>query len=106
MSEQTSLTGPLKKMYEQAGAMCFRMQSGKIPIGKRWIHLCDEGTADLLVFPRIGPVTWVETKDPNGSTPKARREQQQAFRERVEAIGHRYLRVTTIDEGMQALTTA
>ena len=90
-------------MYEQAGALCFRMQAGKLRIGSYWIHLCKEGTADLLVFPRTGPVTWVETKDPAGTTKKSRREQQEAFRARVEALGHRYLLVKTIDQGMEAL---
>ncbi len=103
MSETSSLTGPLRKMYEQAGALVFRMQSGKIPMAGRWIHLCEEGTADLLVFPRKGGVCWVETKDPNGKTDKARKEAQNRFRERVEALGHTYLRVTTIDEGMRAI---
>ena len=68
MSETSTLTGPLQKMFEQAGALCFRMQAGKIPIGRRWIHLCDAGTADLLVFTRTGRAVWVECKDATGST--------------------------------------
>jgi hypothetical protein len=103
MSETKTLTGPLLKMYEQAGALAFRMQSGQIPIGKRWIHLCKEGTADILLFPRSGGIVWVETKDPEGKTHKARKMAQEAFRDRVEALGHRYLRVTTIDDGLIAL---
>jgi hypothetical protein len=103
VSETSSLTGPLLKIYEQAGALAFRMQSGKIPMAGRWIHLCKEGTADILVFPRSGGVCWVETKDPKGKTDKERREAQNRFRERVEAFGHSYLRVTTIDEGLEAL---
>ena len=103
MSETSSLTAPLRKMYEQAGALVFRMPVGKLQKGKHWIQLCDEGTADLLVFPRQGPVTWVETKDPEGTTKKTRKEKQAAFRERVEAMGHRYLLVKTIDEGLEAL---
>lgn len=103
MSETSDLTGPLLKMYEQAGALAFRMQSGKIPLAGRWVHLCKEGTADILVFPRGGGVCWVETKDPKGTTHKSRREAQQAFRERVEALGHRYIKATTIDEGLLPL---
>ena len=103
MSETSTLTGPLQKMFEQAGALCFRMQAGKIPICRRWIHLCDAGTADLLVFTRTGRAVWVECKDATGSTKKSRREQQGAFRERVEALGHRYLIAKTIDEGLAAL---
>ena len=102
-SETSSLTGPLRKMYEQAGALVFRMPVGKIQKGPYWIHMCDEGTADLLLFPRKGGVVWIETKTPHGSTQKARAEAQQRFRERVEALGHSYLRVTTISEGMAAL---
>ena len=103
MSETSTLTSPLQKMYEKAGVLCFRMPVGKIQKGKHWIQLCKEGTADLLVFPRTGPVTWVETKDPAGSTKKSRREQQEAFRARVEALGHRYLLAKTLDEGLRAL---
>jgi hypothetical protein len=103
VSETSTLTGPLRKMYEEAGALVFRMPVGKIQKGKHWVHLCPEGTADLLVFPRSGGVFWVETKDPTGTTAKTRREAQGAFRARVEALGHRYLRVTSINEGMAAL---
>lgn len=103
MSETNSLTGPLLKMYEEAGCLAFRMQSGKIPLRGRWIHLCKAGTADILLFPRSGGVAWIETKDPAGKTDKARKEDQEAFRERVEALGHRYFRVTTIDEGLSVL---
>lgn len=103
MSETSELTGPLRQMYKQAGALVFRMPVGKLQKGKHWIHLCDEGTADLLVFPRNGGVVWVETKDPRGATGKARTEAQNEFRISVESFGHKYLRVTTIDEGMDAL---
>jgi hypothetical protein len=103
MSETSELTGPLRKMYEQAGALVFRMPVGKIQKGKYWIQLCEEGTADLLVFPRKGGTWWVETKDPNGATGKKRKEAQANFQSKVEAMGHKYLRVTTISEGMAAL---
>ena len=102
MSETSSLTGPLLKMYKQAGVLAFRMPVGKIQKGKYWIQLCDEGTADILAFP-YGYTVWVETKDPDGTTAKHRIESQNRFRERVEALGHRYLRVTTIDEGLEVL---
>ena len=105
MSETSTLTGPLLKMYKQAGALAFRMPVGKIQKGKYWIQMCEEGTADILVFPRSGPVTWVETKDPEGATKKSRKEAQEAFRQRVEALGHRYILAKTIDEGMTALQT-
>lgn len=103
MSETSTLTGPLRKMYEQAGALVFRMPVGKLQKGRHWIHLCDEGTADLLVFPRNGSIWWVETKDAEGTTQKRRKEKQAEFRDKVEARGHKYRIIKSIDEGMEVL---
>ena len=103
MSETSSLTGPLLKMYKQAGALAFRMQSGRIAIGRRWIYLCEAGTADLLVFPRKGGIVWVETKDLNGKTEKARKQKQTEFRISVEEMGHKYIVAKTIDQGLEAV---
>jgi hypothetical protein len=103
VSETSTLTGPLRKMCEEGGALVFRMPVGKLRKGKHWIHLCPEGTADLLIFPRAGGVYWVETKDPDGITAKSRKESQDRFRQKVEALGHRYVRATTLDEGLAVL---
>jgi len=103
MGETKDLTGPLLKMLKQMGVEAFRMQSGALQKGPYWIHLCPEGTADILCFPRNRPVTWLETKDPAGATRKSRKEAQAAFRERVEALGHKYVIARTIDEGLEAL---
>jgi hypothetical protein len=46
---------------------------------------------------------WIETKQPKGSTHKEQVEAQDAFKEKVEALGHFYLRVTSIQECMEAL---
>ena len=106
MSETSEITGPLLKMLNQAGHMAMRMPVGKVQKGKHWVQMHEEGTADLLVFPRKGGVVWLETKHPTGSTRKSRREAQDAFRQRVEALGHRYWRITTLDEGVSACETA
>jgi hypothetical protein len=103
MSETSELTGPLLKIYKEAGAMAYRMQCGRLRVRGGWMVFAEEGTADLLVFPRHGGVVWVETKDPTGKTAKERAEAQARFREKVEAMHHRYIRATTIDEGMEAL---
>ena len=55
------------------------------------------------MFPRGGGVLWVETKTPKGTTQKERAIAQDEFRQRVELFGHKYRRVTTLDEGMDAL---
>lgn len=103
MSETRELTGPLVRMYRQAGALAFRMQSGQVKVRGAWMHLCPAGTADVLVFPRNLPVTWVETKQAGASTAKERVQAQAEFAEQVRAMGHRYLKVRSIDEGMEAL---
>jgi hypothetical protein len=103
LSETRELTGPLLRMIQQTGTIAFRMQSGRVKVAGGWMHLCPEGTADILCFPRGLPVTWIETKAPDGKTAKARQESQADFRYRVEQIGHRYLRVMSIDEGLAAL---
>lgn len=104
MSETSDLTTPLRKMLEQAGCLVFRMNSGRVKVRGGWMVLCPEGTADLLCFPRSGGVVWLETKAVKKESHKAQREAQDAFRQRVEGFGHRYLYVRTIDEGMKALS--
>lgn len=113
MSETSELTGPLIKMLNQTGGLAMRMPVGKLKKGPYWIQLHEEGTADILFFPRnkifgqrCAQPVWIETKDPeNGdrNTSKKRKEAQADFKAKVEALGHRYIRATTIDEGMEAL---
>lgn len=103
MSETSELTGPLLRMYRKAGALAFRMQSGRVKVARGWLMLHAEGTADLLVFPRHAPPTWVETKTPHGKTAKERAKNQAEFAELVRQNGHRYMLVRTIDEGLEAL---
>lgn len=100
MSETSTLTGPLIKMLRDAGILTFRMQSGVIPKGNRYIYLCEKGTADILCFHR-DRVFWLETKDPKGSTQKQREDDQFKFQQRVEELGHYYLRITQIPESVE-----
>jgi hypothetical protein len=82
------------------------MNSGKIRAGKRWIILHEAGTADILFFPRplnymteaAEPPVWIETKQPKGYTNPEQVEAQAAFKAKVEALGHRYIRVTSVKE--------
>ena len=102
MSETSELTGPLVKMYQQAGAIAFRMNSGKVKVRGGWMQLHSAGTADILCFPR-GRVLWLETKDSKGHTNKEQVEAQAAFRDKVLEIGHEYFRITSIDQGLEAV---
>jgi hypothetical protein len=108
MSETSSLTGPILKALDKMGILAFRMQSGQIPIGRRWIHLCKPGTADILCFPFLRrfqqtATMWIETNDPNGTTQKKRKEDQAEFAERVRALGHIYLRAESLDDVLEAI---
>lgn len=100
MSETQEITGPLVSMIRQMGIFCERMNSGKIKTGRRWIYLHSPGTADILCFPQ-GRVVWLECKQPKGRTHREQIDSQEAFKERVESIGHEYARITSIDEGLE-----
>src|ERR1035437_5402033 len=123
MSETAELTTPLIKALNQTGGWAERMNSGIARKGRYTVHLHGKGTADILFFPRcvdqsampgrLGeplkwknvwtqPV-WIETKQPKGTTAKDQIDAQAAFKEKVEDLGHRYLRVTSIAECFEAL---
>ena len=112
MSETKEITIPLINALNQTGGLAMRMPVGKLQKGKAWIQLHEEGTADILFFPRekapyytdrVPQPVWIETKDGNAVTKKSRREKQAEFRAQVEALGHRYILARTIDEGLEAL---
>ena len=104
MSETSEITGPLIAALNQTGGYAIRMNSGKIRAGKRWIILHEAGTADILFFPRnIIPSAhrkpvWIETKQPKGHTNPEQVKAQADFKAKVEALGHRYIRVTSVKE--------
>ena len=100
MSESSALTGPLVKMIGQMGIFCERMNSGKVKVKGGWMQLHKAGTADILAFPR-GRVVWLETKTVDGRTNPEQVANQAEFREKVEALGHEYYRIETIDEGLE-----
>ena len=102
MSESSELTGPLVKMIRQMGILVERMNSGRVKVRGGWMQLHSAGTADVLCFPR-GRVVWIEIKDARGHTNKEQVEAQAAFRDRVLEIGHEYFRITSIDQGLEAV---
>ena len=107
MSETSEITGPLIKALNQTGGMAMRMPVGKLRVGRHYVQMHDEGTADILFFPKQvyvhrpeAPV-WIETKDPQGTTAKKRKEMQAHFRARVEALGHKYILCKSIAQGLE-----
>lgn len=102
MSESSELTGPLVTAIRQCGVMCERMNSGKVRVRGGWMQLHADGTADILAFPR-GRVVWLECKKLKGTTRKETADNQAEFKRKVEALGHFYYRVTSIEEGLAAV---
>lgn len=99
MGETQDLTNPAVRMLRQMGHKAFRMNSGRVRVKGGWMHLAEKGTADILCFPRVGPVTWIETKvGKNGMS-----EDQERFRDDVRAFGHRHLVARNLDEVREAL---
>ena len=116
-SENVQLTRPLIDALNQTGGYAVRMNSGKVKVARGYVQLNEEGTADILFFPRgifnfrgmgrdftqaCQPV-WIETKDGDARTKKSRAAKQAEFRVKVEALGHRYILAKTVDEGLAAL---
>ena len=80
-----------------------RMNSGIVKVRGGVLHLCPEGTADILVCtPRH--TVWIELKAPKGTTAKARQVAQAAFASEVEGLGHKYLRCESVDDVQRFLT--
>ena len=98
MSEQSEITGPLVKMLRQMGIFTLRLNSGKVRVRGGYMHLCPEGTADILCWPK-GRTCWLETKASKGMM----RDKQMEFRDTVTSLGHEYHAVRSIDAGLDAV---
>lgn len=93
--------GILKKQVcdwlDGAGVFYRRLNTGVIRKGSRFIHLCPEGTGDIVVFPAYGMPRWIELKVIGQKTSRKRQESQAAFAEQVRRLGHSYARCETLD---------
>jgi hypothetical protein len=90
----------------------FRLNTAAMRVGERFFraHSLGPGTADILAFPLIcedcvrqdgrhGHVypLWLEVKSPG----KKQRPEQVSFQSHVEALGHTYLLVDSVDQVIQ-----
>lgn len=80
-----------------------RLNSGSAKRGKFWIQLCPAGTADVLICPPNRMPIWVETKAVKGYTNPEQVKAQGEFRERVTALGHIYIKATSLDDVLATL---
>lgn len=103
MSETKSITGPIVKALTRAGYFAMRLNSGAARQGKYWIQLCPKGTADILLCQPYKPPMWIETKTAEGHTNPEQVKAQAEFAYTVEALGHKYVRATSLDDVLQAM---
>jgi hypothetical protein len=103
LTPESTLKDEVRKFLDKAGYFYRRMHSGSVRVKRGVVYLGPEGTADYLVCMQAGWNCWIELKDPDGRTAKARREAQDAFRQTVEALGHLYKRCESLDEVIEFL---
>ena len=103
MSETSQVTKPIVDALNQMGHFAMRLNAGKVRIGRRYLQLLPAGTADILCFTRQGTVLWLETKKAGNRTNREQIEAQGAFKSKVEAFGHTYARVESLDDALTAL---
>lgn len=68
------------------GYEVYRLNSGKVRVGSRWIRLCPAGTPDLLALGRDGRLLWVEVKTTDGKLSRAQQEAHSLLRSRKQAV--------------------
>jgi len=103
LSETSGVTRPILDALNKAGYFAMRLNSGSARIGKYWVKLCPAGTADIVVYPPYKLPLWVETKTAKGRTNPEQVQAQAEFAYTVEALGHKYVRATKLDDVLEAL---
>jgi len=103
VSETSGVTKPIREALEEAGYFVMRLNSGVAKVAGRRIRLCPKGTADLLLCPPHKLPVWIETKTEKGRTNPEQIKAQADFAYKVEALGHRYVRATSLDDVLGVL---
>lgn len=104
MSETSKITTPIVNALTKAGYFAMRLNSGKVRVRGGYVQLCPVGTPDVVVFPANQPPLWIECKRPDlGKVKNPTVEAQQAFAERVTALGHIHIRATSLDDVLPLL---
>jgi hypothetical protein len=101
MTPEGAVKAEVQDFLKRSGRFFLRLNSGRVKVKRGFIHLCPEGTADFLVCcpdPR-----WIELKAEGQRTKKERAEKQQEFAEMVQAMGHRHLQATNVEQVMEFL---
>lgn len=104
---ESDILSTLRRDLDRLGILNFRMQTGGMWRGKRYVKFGVTGMADLIAFVRLTidgcavPVpVWIETKHPGGR----QRIEQAIFQQMVERQGHFYILATSASEAVEKLT--
>lgn len=89
---ETQLARAVVEAVEALGVPIIRIQSGKVPLRGRWMHLAPRGTPDFWT-----PLGWLEIKTNDGELSEA----QKLWKSQAEHWG---VRVATIRDAQTAVT--
>ena len=89
---EAEIQAGIKEYLELRGAEVFRLNSGKVRVGKRLIALCPPGTPDLVAAMPNGSVLWVEVKTPVGTV----RTEQKVMHNRLRMRRQRVIVATSV----------
>lgn len=104
MTPEAELKAAVLEHLKRTGEDVIRLNPGKWPMKRGYMHGAPEGTADLLINRSIPH--WIELKAAGNKTKKERAVKQAEFRAKVLALGHRHLTATTVDEVVEFLRAA
>jgi hypothetical protein len=96
--EEGAIQSQITEYLKLRGIWHMRVQSGKVKVRGGWMQLAPTGTADLLAWPRSGPV-WIEVKKPKGT----HETEQQEFRDLMADLNVRYILARSLDEVIEGL---
>ena len=103
ITETSGVTKPIREALEESGYFVMRLNSGVAKIAGRRIRLCPKGTADLVLYLSERLPIWIETKTAHGRDKKEQAENQARFREKVESLGHTWIRATCLEDVLRSL---
>jgi len=87
-------------------AVVWNSPAGKVPARRGWVQLAPKGTPDIVGYMRDGRLVAIEVKLPKDGTAAARRETQQAWRDRAAASGCVVGVARSVAEAVRVVTEA
>jgi len=97
MAAETKLSKSIRETLTRLGYPVFRVQSGMIQKGRRWIHFAPSGTPDICGYhPSTGKFIGIEVKDGAETT-----DEQDDFLSRAKESGALVGVATSVEEALR-----